>query len=145
IPDLSILPSVAIASRCAVRSILLVSKTPLEKIRSVALDNSSLTSAALLKVLFAKWWPGKRTFNDMVPDLERMLSHHDAALLIGDPALKVDRSRYGTYDLAEEWTRLTGKPFVSRFWAVREAAIKDAPLSLDLKPVFQESAHHGLE
>src|SRR5437764_8395990 len=55
IPNLSILPSVAIASRCAVRSILLVSKTPLE-IRSVALDNSSLTSAALLKVLFAKWW-----------------------------------------------------------------------------------------
>jgi len=145
IPNLSILPSVAIASRCAVRSILLVSKTPLEKIRSVALDNSSLTSAALLKVLFAKWWPGKRTFNDMVPDLERMLSHHDAALLIGDPALKVDRSRYVTYDLAEEWIRFTGKPFVFAFWAVRQAALKDAPLSFDLTTIFQESRDHGLE
>src|SRR5882724_8691077 len=143
IPNLSILPSVAIASRCAVRSILLVSMTPLEKIRSVALDNSSLTSVALLKVLFAKWWPGKRTFNDMVPDLERMLSHHDAALLIGDPALKVDRSRYVTYDLAEEWIRFTGKPFVFAFWAVRQDAAKHS--SLDLAAIFQESRDHGLE
>ncbi len=81
----------------------------------------------------------------MVPDLERMLEHHDAALLIGDPALKVDRSRYVTYDLAEEWIRFTGKPFVFAFWAVRQAALKDAPLSLDLTTVFQESRDHGLE
>jgi len=145
IPNLSILPSVAIASRCAVRSILLVSKTPLEKIRSVALDNSSLTSVALLRVLFAKWWPGERTFSDMPPDIERMLSRHDAALLIGDPALKMDRSRYVTYDLAEEWIRFTGKPFVFAFWAVRQAALKDAPPSLDLTTIFQESRDHGLE
>jgi chorismate dehydratase len=145
IPGLSILPGVAIASRRAVRSILLVSKVPLEKIRSVALDNSSLTSAALLKVLFAKRWPGKRAFSDMPPDLERMLASHDAALLIGDPALKVDRSRYVAYDLAEEWIRFTGKPFVFAFWAVRQAALKEAPLSLDLTTVFQESRDHGLE
>src|SRR5213593_1396213 len=144
IPNLSILPSVAIASRCAVRSILLVSKTPLEKIRSVALDNSSLTSAALLKVLFAKWWRGERSFNDMVPDLERMLEHHDAALLIGDPALKVDRSRYVTYDLAEEWIRFTGKPFVFAFWAVRQAALDCAAPVSDLAGVFQASRDHGL-
>src|SRR5947209_12277027 len=145
IPNLSILPSVAIASRCAVRSILLVSKTPLEKIRSVALDNSSLTSVALLKVLFAKWWRGERSFNGMVPDLERMLERHDAALLIGDPALKVDRSRYFTYDLAEEWIRFTGRPFVFAFWAVRQAALKDPSLTLDLASIFQESRDHGVQ
>src|SRR5207302_10484111 len=121
----------------------LVSKTPLEKIRSVALDNSSLTSAALLKVLFAKWWPGKRTFNDMVPDLERMLEHHDAALLIGDPALKVDRSKYETWDLAEEWIRFTGKPFVFAFWAVTQAAAERAPI--DLAAIFQQWRDDGLE
>src|SRR5579871_6666361 len=53
IPGLVILPGVAIASRQAVRSILLVSKVPLEQIRSVALDSSSMTSVALLKLLFA--------------------------------------------------------------------------------------------
>jgi len=144
IPDLAILPGVAIASRRAVRSILLVSKIPLEKIRSVALDTSSMTSVALTKVLFAKWWGGSRTFTAMAPDIEQMLKTNDAGLVIGDPALQIDRSRYLTYDLAEEWIRLTGKPFVFAFWAVRQAALKDAPGDLDLAAVFQESRDHGL-
>ena len=144
IPDLAILPGVAIASRRAVRSILLVSKVPLEKVRSVALDTSSMTSVALTKVLFAKWWGGGRTFTAMVPDIEQMLKANDAGLVIGDPALQIDRSRYLTYDLAEEWIRLTGKPFVFAFWAVRQAALKDARGDLDLAAVFQESRDHGL-
>jgi len=144
IPDLAILPGVAIASRRAVRSILLVSKVPLEKIQTVALDTSSMTSVALTKVLFAKWWEGSRTFTAMAPDIEQMLNRCDAGLVIGDPALKIDRSRYITYDLAEEWIRLTGKPFVFAFWAVRQAALKDAPRDLDLAAVFQESRDHGL-
>jgi chorismate dehydratase len=144
IPDLAILPGVAIASRRAVRSILLVSKVPLEKIQTVALDTSSMTSVALTKVLFAKWWGGSRTFTAMAPDIEQMLDKHDAGLVIGDPALKIDRSRYFTYDLAEEWIRLTGKPFVFAFWAARQAALQDAPCDLDLATVFQESRDHGL-
>jgi len=144
IPDLAILPGVAIASRRAVRSILLVSKVPLEKIRSVALDTSSMTSVALTKVLFEKWWGGARTFTAMTPDIEQMLQTHDAGLVIGDPALRIDRSRYISYDLAEEWIRLTGKPFVFAFWAVRKEALKDAPRDLDLAAVFQESRDHGL-
>ena len=96
IPDLAILPGVAIASRRAVRSILLVSKVPLEKIHAVALDTSSMTSVALTKVLFAKWWGGDRTFTAMAPDIAKMLEMHDAGLVIGDPALKIDRSRYLT-------------------------------------------------
>src|SRR5580704_8996748 len=144
IPDLAILPGVAIASRRAVRSILLVSKIPLEKIQSVALDTSSLTSVALTKVLFAKWWGGSRSFAPMAPDIDKMLETHDAGLVIGDPALKIDRSRYLTYDLAEEWIRLTGKPFVFAFWAVRQEALRNAPRDLDLATVFQESRDHGL-
>ena len=65
--------------------------------------------------------------------------------MIGDPALKVDRSRYLTYDLAEEWIRLTGKPFVFAFWAVRQAALRDAPAALDLAAIFQDSRDHGLQ
>jgi chorismate dehydratase len=144
IPDLVILPGVAIASRQPVRSILLVSRVPLEKIRSVALDTSSMTSVALTRVLFAKWWGGTRTFSAMAPDIEQMLEQHDAGLLIGDPALQLDRSQYFTYDLAEEWIRLTGKPFVFAFWAIRQAALKDAPASLDLAAIFQQSRDRGL-
>ena len=141
IPRLSILPGVAIASKRAVRSILLVSHKPLEKIATVALDSSSLTSAALTRVLFRKYW-GERKFTSLPPNLENMLAEHDAALLIGDHALKVDRSNYHTWDLAEEWTRFTNKPFVFAFWAVRDRAAKIS--GLDLPAIFQRSRDHGL-
>jgi chorismate dehydratase len=142
IPDLSILPGVAIASRKAVRSILLVSRKPLDAINTVALDNSSLTSVALTRVLFDKFWGGGREFTSLSPNLDEMLATHDAALLIGDPALKVDRSQYHTWDLAEEWTRLTGKPFVFAFWAVTRSAVNRS--NLDLAAIFRQSRDHGL-
>lgn len=145
IPGLQILPEVAIASRREVRSILLVSKVPIDQVRTIALDTSSLTSVALTKILFEKWLGGVRTYTPMAPDVDAMLAAHDAGLLIGDPALKIDRARYHTLDLAEEWIRHTGKPFVFAFWAVRSDALLEAPPSLDLPAVFQRSRDHGLE
>jgi chorismate dehydratase len=144
-PGLMVLPGVAIASRRAVRSILLVSRVPIDQVRTVALDTSSMTSVALTKVLFEKWLGGGRDFTPMPPDIEKMLAQHDAGLLIGDPALQVDRSRYHTLDLAEEWIRYTGKPFVFAFWAVREAALCEAGPAQDLAESFQRSRDHGLE
>ena len=143
IPDLSILPGVAIASKGPVRSILLVSSKPMSEIRTVVLDSSSLTSVALIRILFEKYWGGARDFTSRPPDIESMLSAGDAALLIGDLALKVDRSRYYTWDLAEEWLGFTGKPFVFAFWAVRNQAAQAS--KLDLASVFQRSRDHGLE
>jgi chorismate dehydratase len=144
IPDLVVLPGVAIAARRAVRSILLVSRVPLPAIRRVALDSSSLTSVALVKVLFAKWFGGGRHFVDMAPNLDAMLTECDAGLLIGDPALQVDRSRYQVYDLAEEWIGRTRKPFVFAFWALR-AAVLEASSGVDLIQIFQTSRDHGLQ
>ncbi len=145
IPGLEILPDIAIASKRAVRSILLVSRVPIEKVRSIALDTSSMTSVALTKVIFEKWFGSGRTFTAMEPNLDKMLAVHDAGLLIGDPALQVDRSRYHTLDLAEEWIRHTGKPFVFAFWAVRQEALRDFTPSFDLAAIFQQSRDHGLE
>lgn len=144
IPGQRILPDVAIASRRAVRSILLVSKVPIEKVRTVALDTSSMTSVALTKVLFEKWLGGGRTFTPLAPDVEKMLAQHDAGLLIGDPALQIDRSRYITLDLAEEWIRFTKKPFVFAFWSVREEALQEADPAEDLSAIFQISRDRGL-
>ena len=145
VPGLMVLPGVAIASRRPVRSILLVSRVPVEKIRTVALDTSSLTSVALTKILFEKWLGSGREFTSMAPNIEEMLAEHDAGLLIGDPALQIDRSRYFTLDLAEEWIRHTGKPFVFAFWAVRQEALRETAPSQDLAAVFQQSRDHGLE
>jgi len=145
IPGLMVLPRIAIASRRPVRSILLVSRVPVEKIRTVALATSSMTSVALTKILFEKWLGGGKTFTPMAPDVEKMLAQNDAGLVIGDPALQIDRSRYLTLDLAEEWIRYTGKPFVFAFWAIHQAALHEGAPTQDLAAVFQQSRDHGLE
>ncbi len=147
VPDLVIIPDVAIAARKAVRSILLVSKIPIAnwptRLRTVALDTSSMTSVALAKILFAKWLGGPRDYKAMAPDLDAMLAACDAALLIGDPALQVDRTRYITLDLAEEWQSRTGKSFVFAFWAIRKQALagRDPAAIAD---AFKKSRDHGL-
>jgi len=143
IPDLVVIPDVAIATKRTVRSIVLVSKVPMDEIHSVAADTSSRTSVLLAKLLFRKWHGGDREFTAMAPDLGAMLARCDAALLIGDPALTISRSQYLIYDLAEEWRRLTGRPFVFAFWAIRREALAQAPP--DLAGIFQRSRDHGLE
>jgi chorismate dehydratase len=145
IPDLSVLPGIAIAARRAVRSILLVCKVPLEKVRSIALDNSSMTSVALTKVLFERWLGAGRTFTSMAPGVDFMLREHDACMVIGDTALQVDRTLYLAFDLAEEWIRFTGKPFVFAFWAVTRSALEESPQAVNLAEIFQQSLEHGLE
>ncbi|HKC00329.1 MAG TPA: menaquinone biosynthesis protein [Terriglobales bacterium] len=147
VPDLVIVPDVAIAARRAVRSILLVSKKPVDplwrQVRTVALDTASMTSVALAKILFAKWLGGARDYKPMAPDLDAMLNACDAALLIGDPALQVDRTRYFTLDLAEEWVARTGKPFVFAFWAIRKQALAGQN-GTAIAEVFKQSRDHGL-
>ena len=143
IPDLLVIPEVAIAARHAVRSILLVSKIPFEKVRTIALDTSSMTSVALTKILFAQWLGGAREYRAMSPDLDAMLGVCDAALLIGDPALQVDRSRYVTLDLAEEWIARTGKSFVFAFWAIRREALTGRNATA-IAETFKKSRDHGV-
>lgn len=143
IENLLILPDIAIASNDAVRSILLVSKVPLEKIGTVALDRSSRSSAALVQVLFAKHWKQEANFVPAEPELDAMLADNDAALLIGDPALKVDRSRYLAWDLAHEWRTFSGRPFVFAFWVVRAGAASEDELAY-VAEVFRASRDAGL-
>jgi len=147
VPDLVIIPDVAIAARRAVRSILLVSKYPLEKwstqVRTVALDSSSMTSVVLTKILFAKWLGGTREYKTIDPDLDSMLAVCDAALLIGDPALQVDRTSYFTLDLAEEWVARTGKSFVFAFWAIRKPVLAGRN-GVAIAKAFRQSRDHGV-
>ena len=75
-----------------------------------------------------------------------MLKEHDAALLIGDSALQVSmhETQYRLYDLGHDWRRLTGKPFVFAFWAVRMDALHRQPEGRKLIETFQHSRDHGL-
>src|SRR5262249_12959537 len=125
--------------------ILLLSKVPVEKIRNVATDDSSRTSAALVQIFLRKFVGIDPGFTRQPPQLKEMLKWHDAALLIGDPALQADTKGYFVYDLAEQWRRWTGRPFVFAFWAVRKAALVGQPAGLNVSSIFQESRNAGLQ
>lgn len=114
--EYAIVPGIAVGSRGPVRSVLLYHSRPLEDVRRVALDTSSRTSVALLKILFSERLGRDPEYVPMPPGLEDMLATADAALLIGDPALD-QRTDVPRLDVGEEWTRLTGLPFVYAFWA----------------------------
>jgi chorismate dehydratase len=139
IPNLRVMPDICVAARREARSVLLLSRCPPEEIKRVALDQNSRTSAALLRILLRERWNLEPEYLHERPDPDRMLADADAALLIGDPALKVDRERYLVHDLAAEWTTLTGLPFVFAVWAVRPEV--EMP---DLSFYFKSSLRYGL-
>ncbi|HXK61097.1 MAG TPA: menaquinone biosynthesis protein [Acidobacteriota bacterium] len=120
IPGLRVLPGIAIASKHEVRSVLFVSRTPIEKVSRVAVDRASRTSVALLRILLEKFYdnPGVE-FITTEPEPDMILSELDAALVIGNTALKIRKQGLLVYDLAGEWNRFTGLPFVFAFWAFR--------------------------
>lgn len=122
IPGLKIVPGLSVASKQAVKSVLLLSKTPVQQIKTVAADNSSRTSICLLKILLRARFQTDPIFQPQAPNLEAMLGSCDAALLIGDAALKAETAGLQRYDLAEEWRALTGQPFVFAFWGVRASS-----------------------
>ena len=130
--DYRIVPGMSIASDGPVASVAIFSKVPSGNIRSVALDTSSRTSIALLRVLFARWFEiGPRLVN-MPPDLDRMLGECDAALVIGDNALFTDHYALGLekVDLGEEWIGMTGLPFVYAFWAGRPDVVGEDDIAV---------------
>lgn len=144
IPGLVVLPDVAIAALNKVRSIQLVSKCPIEEIRTVAVDTSSRTSVGLTQVLLTKFFGGHRELTPMPPVLGPMLEKCDAGLLIGDPAMVVKTDGLYAYDLAEVWRAKTGLPFVFAVWTVRREALGEMHDGLDLPAIFRRSRDHGL-
>ena len=145
IPGLAILPDMAIASKNQVRSLLVIAKKPIEQVKTFALDSSSRSTQVLTHILCAEKWHITPQFAEALPDLAEMLHNSDAALLIGDPALRVSLAiektswqgapgqtvcQAGTlgitnsellyvYDVVAEWRAMTGLPAVLAVWAVR--------------------------
>lgn len=154
IPGLKIIPGIAIASERKVESVLLVSRGPARRAKRVALDSNSRTSAALVKLLFARHWGREPEYVEAQPDLAAMLAQADAALVIGDPALRFllhaphtqlpAGENLHVYDLAEEWWRLTNLPFVFAFWAARAERVSSPEARRTLVRDFQRSREEGL-
>jgi predicted solute-binding protein len=140
--DLEILPGAGIACHGAVRSILLVSSRPAPEIRTLAADSSSRTSVQLARVILDRKYGATPKFTSHPPDLEAMLEVADAALVIGDPALRLDPGRlpYRVYDLGAEWVEMTGLPMVFAVWAARKGVVTP-----EVAEAFRGSCRYGCE
>jgi predicted solute-binding protein len=140
--DLEVIPGAGIACHGPVRSILLVSSRPAAEIRTLAVDTSSRTSVQLARVILERRYGAEYVSIPHAPDLEAMLRVADAALIIGDPALRVDPALlpYTVYDLGAEWVAMTGLPMVFAVWAGRKGAVTASVAS-----AFRESCRYGLE
>lgn len=120
IPEVFALPDLGIAARREARSVLLVARTPLSKIRTLAAHTASRTSVALAQLLLDERWGVRPAVVQARPPLAAMLVAADAAVLIGDPALHAHgRTGLEEVDLAAAWVEWTGLPFVFAVWGVR--------------------------
>ena len=165
IPGLVVLPDLAIASQNRVRSLLIVAKKPIEQVGSIALDRSSRSTQALTRILAAEHWKSSPEFFETAPDLSAMLERADAALLIGDPALRLSvaiekRSTvspqgravcqaatlgissaeiFHVYDVVGEWRKYSSLPAVMAVWAARPEVV-----TTELLADFAASRNFGL-
>lgn len=165
IPGLIVLPDLSIASKERVRSLLVLSKVPIRSAGSIALDNSSRSTQALVRILCDSRWNIEPRSTQAAPDAAEMLKDSDAALVIGDPALRIaiaaeTRANPGpdgewlcegktagipsveklhVYDVVREWWHMTERPAVLAVWAARPEAAT-AELSAD----FSASLDFGL-
>jgi chorismate dehydratase len=126
----SIVPFVCVASCGPVASVALYTRRDPRDIRSIAMDTTSRTSVALVRVVAKHAYGIDPEPVPMTPDLDRMLARADAALIIGDNALLLDHaaSMAQKIDLGEIWTTATGLPFVYAFWAGRPHVVTSADI-----------------
>lgn len=162
------LPGMAIASKREVRSLLVVAKKPIDRAKRIALDTSSRSTIGLVKILAREHWGIAPEFVEAAPDPGEMLREADAALLIGDPALRLSlkmealagKSPSGeqccqgdpeempvpgfetlfVYDVIHQWREMTGKPAVLAIWVGRREAVTPEVLA-----DFMASKQFGLE
>ena len=149
IKGLKVARGACVASKNSVRSVVLASRVPIERVRRISLDTSSRTSAALIRIILGRFYGLAPEYRSAAPVLDEMLKSSDAALIIGDPAMLIDRESLHVYDLAEEWKQQTGLPFVFAFWAIRSgsAALSERsgrPL-VDFAAAKQEGLAHVQE
>lgn len=143
IDGLVVVPELSIASKKSVRSLLLISRKPIEEVRRIALDRSSRSTQILTKILCAKRWHIEPEYFEESPDLSRMLEKADAALLIGDPALRFalgGGAGHFVYDIVEKWHALTSLPAVLAVWAGRPGAVNK-----EVVQDFQDSLAFGMK
>jgi chorismate dehydratase len=150
--ELVVLPNIAVGSDGPVQSCVIVSQVPLEELdgRRVALGSTSRTSVRLAQLLLAEQYGVRPDYYSCPPDLAVMMQEADAAVLIGDAALRAtmhDGPRLGlaVHDLGAMWKEWTGLPFVFAVWAVRRDFLAREPETVrEVHRAFLDSRDYSL-
>lgn len=129
-PGRRIAEGVCIGSHGPVKSVRVLSKVPPAEIRSLAWDQSSMTSNRLAEIVLSQGYGAKFDSITLPPDQKLMLERCDACVLIGDIGMLADGTGLFDLDLGEEWRKLTGKPFVWAGWIGNERLTPDLVLFL---------------
>jgi len=119
-------------------TILLLSETPLEKIRKIYVDFDSRTSARLVQVLSHSFWKIKPVFERLKPGQSEQFKGKQAIVAIGDKTFRMRENYPYVYDLAGEWIRFTGLPFVFAIW------ISLKPLKNEVRESFNRALLYGI-
>ncbi len=146
--SLMLFPDFTVSSDREVKSIILLSRLPLDNLsgKKIALASTSATSHVLLKIILNAYKINPDYFI-APPDPERMLKESDACLLIGDVALKyyLDGKNIYVYDLGYEWNKLTGHKMVYAVWAInRNFAINSKELCKYVFELFKKSMDYSM-
>jgi chorismate dehydratase len=114
--DYNVVSEFCIGAESSVDSVCLYSNVPIEKIKTISLDNQSRTSVELLKLLLREYWNVNPILINALSN-ENFEIHDDrAALVIGDRSFILNGQYNYVYDLAEIWNLMTGLPFVFACW-----------------------------
>ncbi len=136
-PGRRMVADVCIGSYGPVKSVRLLSKVPLNQIRTLAWDASSLTSNRLAIILLEELHGVRPQTVECAPNLQAMLTQADACILIGDIGMFADSEGLVEMDLGEGWRQLTGLPFVWAAW------IGDQGLTPELALLLSTAATWG--
>ncbi len=139
IPGAHIVSDYGIAADGNVASVCIFSMVPIEEVEAVYLDYQSRTSVRLAQLLLERHWKKKVVFKQAPENYIEYINGTTAGVIIGDRALKQLTNFEYIYDLAAEWKKMTGLPFIFAAWI----ANKELPQSF--KDAFNKANAEGLK
>ncbi len=134
-----IISDYCIGAEGKVETVLLVSDVPLCKIDNILLDYQSKTSVNLTKLLARTYWKINPGWINATEGYEERIKRNNAGVIIGDRTFNLRKKYNFQYDLAEEWMKFTGKPFVFATWTANK------PLPADFVSNFNKAIKFGVE
>ncbi len=125
LPGFGIVSDYCIGAIGKVHTVALYSKSPLEQIRQIHLDNESLTSVRLVRYLSQHYWKINPEWLPIEKEINKNYADYDAVVLIGDKTFGLENQFPFVYDLAEQWKQHCGLPFVFAVWVAQEGIAQE--------------------